>query len=193
MRITKKVGVLLIFFISSIVCMGDAGSGDNNLTITKDIKFEVEVGTVVDLDLDPVDINFGNIVRNSNDTVTRTSYLKFKQAFTEDNKVTTSFPEAVGQNTSDEYAKFELEYQQPKEEKPKEATTEKTTLPVYIKKIKDMLVKKGEIQIPITAEIRGVPKDQKLGLYKKNIKMNVITTPVDPAKAIRTSGQGGMR
>ena len=193
MRVVKKVGVLLMFLIFSVVCIGNVGSGDNNLVITKDINFEVEVGTVIDLDLDPVDINFGNIVRNSNDTVTRTSYLKFKQAFTEDNKVTTSFPEAASQNANEEYAKFDLDYQPPKEEKPKEATTEKTTLPVYIKKVKDMLVRKGEIQIPITAEIRGVPKDQKLGLYKKNIKMNVMTTPIDPAKAVRTSGEGGMR
>lgn len=192
MRVVKKVGVLLMFLISSVACMGDAGSGDNNLVITKDINFEVEVGTVIDLDLDPVDINFGNIVRNSNDTVTRTSYLKFKQAFTKDNKVTTSFPEETNKDVNNEYAMFELDYQQP-EEKPKEATTEKTTLPVYIKRVKDMLVRKGEIQIPITAEIRGVPKDQKLGLYKKNIKMNVMTTPIDPAKAVRTSGEGGMR
>lgn len=192
MRVVKKVGVLLMFLISSVACMGDAGSGNNNLTITKDIKFEVEVGTVIDLDLDPVDINFGNIVRNSNDTVTRTSYLKFKQAFKEDNKVTTSFPEETNKDVNNEYAMFELEYQQP-EEKPKEATTEKTKLPVYIKKVKDMLVRKGEIQIPITAEIRGVPKDQKLGLYKKNIKMDVMTTPIDPAKVVRTSGEGGMR
>lgn len=193
MRVVKKVGVLLMFLIFSVVCIGNVGSGDNNLVITKDINFEVEVGTVIDLDLDPVDINFGNIVRNSNDTVIRTSYLKFKQAFTEDNKVTTSFPEENSKDTNNEYAMFDLDYQPPKEEKPKEATTEKTTLPVYIKKVKDMLVRKGEIQIPITAEIRGVPKDQKLGLYKKNIKMNVMTTPIDPAKAVRTSGEGGMR
>ena len=183
MRVLKKISVFLMFLTSSVISI----SAGDHLTISKDIIFEVEVGTAIDLDLDPVDINFGNIVRNSNDTVTKTSYLKFKTAFTEDNKVKTYFPEGDLTPSDLNYAKFELEYQN----KANETYTDK--LPVYLQRINDMLVRKGEIQIPITAEIRGVDKNQRLGEYKKNIKMNVVTTPVNPTKALRTSGQGGMK
>lgn len=180
----KKVTVLLLFLTFSVI---GKGVTNDNLTITKDIKFEVEIGTAIDLDLNPVIIDFGNIVRNNNDTITKTEYLKFKNAFTQDNIVTTSFPNGDLNQADQDYGKFNLEYQNNKDE------SYQDILPVYIKKIRGMTVRQGEDKIPITAEIRGVGKDQRLGKYKKTIKMNVMMTPKAPINSIRTSGMGGMR
>ena len=197
-KIKNKVIAFLVFLIFTTVALGQMR---DNVVISKDIDFEIEIGTAIDLDLDPVYIDFGNLVRDNKDTITRTSYLKFKSVFQEDNLVTTSFPEEevgdTGNNLIDpNYAKFDLEYMlTPRDKEKQQGKVEdmKTKLPVYIQRIQGMTAKKGDIQIPITAEIRGVPKDQMLGRYYKAIKMNVETTPKNPIGAIRTSGQGGMR
>lgn len=197
-KIKNKVIAFLVFLIFTTVALGQMR---DNVVISKDIDFEIEIGTAIDLDLDPVYIDFGNLVRDNKDTITRTSYLKFKSAFQEDNLVTTSFPEEkvgdIGNKGIDpNYAKFDLEYvltPRNKEKQQEKVENMKTELPVYIQRIQGMTVKKGDIQIPITAEIRGVAKDQMLGRYYKAIKMNVETTPKNPIGAIRSSGQGGMR
>lgn len=178
----KKVTVLLLLLTFSVI---GKGAINNNLIITKDIEFQIEIGTVIGLD--PVDINFGDIVRGSNNTITKTEYLKFKTAFTQESKVTVEFTDKDLSPEDKNYGKFELEYQN----KDKETYDDK--LPVYIKRIKDMEVKTGEKQIPITAEIRGVPEDQRLGKYYKSIKINVITSLKDPITSARISGEGGMK
>lgn len=184
MQKLKKVTVLLLFLTFTLSAKGVT---NNNLAITKDINFEIEIGTGINLDLDPVIIDFGNIVRNSSDTITKMEYLKFNSAFAQDNIVTTSFPSGDLSPLDKEYAQFELEYQN------KENESYSDKLPVYIKRVKAMFVRQGEDKIPITAEIRGVPEKQRLGKYYKAIRMNVTTSPVNPIKSVRNPGEGGMR
>ena len=180
----KKVSVFLLFLTFFTMLRGAAS---DNLVITKDINFEVEIGTAIDLDLKPVIINFGNILRDNDDTITKTEYLKFNSAFLQDNMVTTSFPADDLSQSDQEYAKFELEYENKKDENYNDK------LPVHIKRVKAMLVRQGEDKIPITAEIRGVPENQRLGKYYKAIKMDVTTSPINPIKSMRSSGEGGMK
>ncbi len=183
----KKISVSLLFLILSTYSF--SSHRNNNLTITKDIEFEIEIKSSMSLDLDSTVLDFGNLVRDNKDTVTRTNYLKFKKSFDGDRKISVKFNESQSNNQDINYEKFTIDHEKKAENSASNGEIE--TLDVYIKKVNDFYLKKGEVKIPITGEIREVPKNARLGKYEKTIKATVYDTVIDPTKVLKGK-QGGM-
>lgn len=136
-------------------------------TATAEIEFELEVTDTVKVE--PVYLDFGNILKNSNTLNTAQSYFNLSAGFKQDMLITTTYSEGVQVG---EYTKIDV---------PKQGGKSTDKLDVYLYNIKDRVLSSGEYKIPIIGEIREVG-DIELGKYEKTIKMDVIITPISPTK-----------
>ncbi|MGL5208440.1 hypothetical protein [Cetobacterium sp.] len=136
-------------------------------TATAEIEFELEVTDTVKVE--PVYLDFGNILKNSNTLNTAQSYFNLSTGFKQDMLITTTYNEGVQVG---EYTKIDV---------PKQGGKPTDKLDVYLYNIKDRVLSSGDYKIPIIGEIREVG-DIELGKYEKTIKMDVIITPISPTK-----------
>lgn len=136
---------------------------------TKEIEFTLEV--LDGVNVEPLWLDFGNILKNSNNLYTAQSYLNIEGKFQEESYISTFFDEGVKEEN---YTKLEVGL-----EENQNITNDK--IDVYIKNVENQIIKQGDTKIPIIGEIRSVG-DIKLGRYSKNVRMNVIITPISPIK-----------
>lgn len=139
-------------------------------TTTKEIEFTLEV--LESVGVEPLWLDFGNILKNSNFLYKAQSYLNIEGKFKEDMYVSTSFDEGIREG---DYTKIQIGL----ENTTNSSTNEK--LDVYIKNMEKQIIKMDETKLPVLGEIRNVGNIE-LGKYNKTIKMNVVLTPVSPIK-----------
>lgn len=146
--------------------------GTNLLAITPDvptatvnITFNLEVTDTIKVD--PVYLDFGNILKNSSELHTAQSYFNLSAGFQQDMLVSTSFNDGVNDGR---YTKVEVN---------KADGISSDVLNVYLHNIENKILKSGEYKIPVIGEIREVG-DIALGKYEKTIKMNVEIQPILP-------------
>lgn len=182
-KLIERLGrVCFFFFISSLTsfAIGEHTSS-NSLTISKNLDFEIEIESALDVDLNPVDLDFGDLVRGTTQKKVAQGDLKFNSGFNSDVKISIDYDKTNDKIPSDTtYAMYQIKHEDVKGEK----ITENDTLDVYIKRVKDVVMKKGEMKIPIIGEIRGVSKEAKLGKYSDKITATVFVTPIDPTNKI---------
>lgn len=162
-------------------------TSSNSLVITKDINFEIEVQSSINVGVDPVELDFGSIPRNSKQKITKTGDLKFKTAFKNDMLVKVDY-DKNGDLTPDDakYAKYQIEYANKNDEKYDDK------IDIYLQRVKDRTLKQGDIKIPIVGEIREV-ENVRLGEYKKTINATVFVTPISPTEnVINPNARGGV-
>lgn len=163
MKKTKLFSIILKFLYgTSLLAMTS-----DIPTTTVDIKFDLEVTDTVKVE--PVYLDFGNILKNSNQKVTAQSYFNLSGGFEQDMLVSTSYNE--GQSEGD-YTKVEV---------PKLNGGSSDKLDVYLYNIKNRILSSGEYKIPVIGEIREVGNIE-LGKYEKTLKMNVEIQPISPIK-----------
>lgn len=136
-------------------------------TAVAEVEFELEVTDTIKVE--PVYLDFGNILKNSKTLNTAQSYFNLSASLKEDMLISTTYSEGT---KSDDYTKIEIFKQGGK-------PTDK--LEVYLYNIKNSILSSGDYQIPIIGEIREV-KDIELGKYEKTIRMNVELKPISPIK-----------
>lgn len=136
-------------------------------TTTVDIKFDLEVTDTIKVE--PVYLDFGNILKNSNTLNTAQTYFNLSGAFQQDMLINTSYSDGVVEG---EYTRVEI---------PRLNGISNDKLSVYLHNIKNRVLSSGEYRIPIVGEIREVG-DIELGRYEKTIKMEVLAIPVLPSK-----------
>lgn len=186
-----KISFGLMLFIFFFTTTHDSKAvqthtSSNSLVITKDIKFEIEVQSSLNVGVDPVELDFGSIQRNSRETIKKEGDLKFKAAFDKDVQVRVEYEKAGDLMQNDpNYAKYQIEYVN------KDGEKYDDKIDVYLQRVKDKTLKQGEVKIPIVGEIREVG-NVRLGEYKKTIKADVYVTPVSPTEnRINSNGRGG--
>ena len=156
----KKIIIFLMLYSSTL----GNHTIDNSLIITKDINFEVQIQDGVSIE--GAYLDFGNLLRGSEEKIERDDFISFKSSFENDVIVNISFNDEDLSYSDENFSKFLMK---------KEGSEEiNEGLEVYIKKIESYTLKKGEVDIPIKGEIRGVPKELELGRYKKTINTNVM-------------------
>lgn len=166
----KKYRSLILLFSIILKFLNVEASVLNNLNIpttTVDIEFNLEVTDTVKVE--PVYLDFGNILKNSNRLNTAQSYFNLSAGFQQDVLISTSYKDGV---VDGEYTKITIE-------KPNAAPSDR--LDVYLYNIKDQILSRGEYKIPIIGEIREVG-DIELGKYEKTTRMDVIIQPISPIK-----------
>lgn len=183
-------GLMLFIFFFTTIHKSKAvqtHTSSNSLVITKDINFEIEVQSSINVGVDPVELDFGSIPRNSKQKITKTGDLKFKTAFKNDMLVKVDY-DKNGDLTPDDtkYAKYQIEYANKNDEKYDDK------IDVYLQRVKDRTLKQGDIKIPIVGEIREVG-NVRLGEYKKTINATVFVTPISPTEnVINPNARGGV-
>lgn len=169
MKIFKKnmlfFTIILNFLLINSLLIAKVVNGVEVPTATREIEFELEVQDTINVE--PVYLDFGNILKNSKDMVTANSYFKLAGAYAQDMFLSTSFE---GGTIEGFYTKFQVF---------REGNTSGDSLDVYLYNIDSRILSSGETKIPVVGEIREV-SDIALGKYEKTVKMNVIITPVSP-------------
>lgn len=166
MKRSRNIILLFSIFLKFLNIEASILKNPNIPTTRVDINFELEVTD--SLKVDPVYLDFGNILKNSNDLHTARSYFNLSGAFKQDMLVSTNYSEGKIEGA---YTKIQV----PK----KEAGLPTDVLEVYLKNIKSRIFSTGEYRIPIDGEIRQVGNIG-LGKYEKTIEMNVEVQPVSP-------------
>lgn len=183
-------GLMLFIFFFTTTHESKAAqthTSSNSLVITKDINFEIEVQSSLNVGVDPVELDFGSIQRNSKETIRKEGDLKFKTAFKNDVQVKVEY-DKNGDSTPEDakYAKYQIEYVN------KDGEKYDDKIDIYLERVKDRTMKQGEVKIPIVGEIREVG-NVRLGEYKKTIDATVYVTPVSPTEnIINPNGRGGV-
>lgn len=164
MKIYRNIILSFSIFLKFLNVEASILKNSNVPITTKDIEFELEVTD--SLKVDPVYLDFGNILKNSNKLNTAQSYFCLSGAFKQDMLVTTNYSEGAREG---EYTKIQV----PK----KDSESSSDILDVYLKNINSSILSTGEYKIPVVGEIRKVG-DISLGKYEKTIRMNVEIQPV---------------
>lgn len=155
--------IILNFIIVNIIY----GVNSVNLPITtENIEFELEVLDTVKVE--PVFLDFGNILKNSNVLQTKVTYFNLAGAYKQDMLLTTKYSEGTVEG---EYTKIQV--------LKKKSGIAADVLDVYLYNINSRILTTGEYKIPIIGEIREV-KDIGLGEYEKTIRMDVELQPISP-------------
>lgn len=163
MKIYRNIILLFSIFLKFLNVEASILKNSNIPTTTKEIEFELEVTD--SLKVDPVYLDFGNILKNSRDKQTSLAYFNLATTYDQNMLVTTSYQEGTIEG---DYTKIQV----PK----KENGSAKDILDVYLYNLKSQTLSAGEHKIPIIGEIRSVG-DISLGKYEKTVKMNVIINP----------------
>lgn len=187
-KISFSLMLFMFFFIivSNIKAVGTHTS-ENSLVITKDINFEIQVLSSLAVGVDPVELDFGDIQRNSKNLITKEAPLKFKAAFENDVEITVEYDSIEDLMAGDlYYAKYQIT--------PVDISdvTENDKIDVYLKRVKAITLQKGDMSIPIIGEIREVG-NVKLGEYKKTIEATVYATPISPIEGKVFFTEGGIK
>lgn len=135
-------------------------------TTTKEIEFELEVTD--SLKVEPVYLDFGNILKNTKEKQTSIAYFNLSTTYEQNMLVTTSYPEG---DVEGDYTKIKV----PKKENPSSTDV----LDVYLYNLSSQNLSAGSYKIPVIGEIREV-KNVGLGKYERTIKMDVLIQPVLP-------------
>lgn len=165
MKKNRNIILLFSIFLKFLNVEASILKNSNIPTTTKEIKFELEVTD--SLKVDPVYLDFGNILKNSNDKQTSLAYFNLATTYDQNMLVTTSYQDQDGTVEGD-YTKIKV----PK----KENGNSEDVLDVYLYNLKSQTLNAGEHKIPIIGEIRSVGNIS-LGKYEKTVKMNVIINP----------------
>lgn len=165
MRRGRNIVLLFSIFLKGLNVEASVLKNSNVPTTTKEIKFELEVTD--SLKVDPVYLDFGNILKNSSDLRIAQSYFDLSGTFKKDMLITTSYSEG---DVEGDYTKIQLV---------KNENGVMNILEVYLKNLKSKILSSGEYKVPIVGEIRKVG-DISLGKYEKTIKMNVEIQPISP-------------
>lgn len=139
-------------------------------TTRKEIEFTLEV--LDSVHVEPLWLDFGNILKNSNKLYKAQSYLNIEGKFQGENYITTSFNGGVKEG---DYTKLQIELDNSTSSIPNKS------LDVYIKNIENQIIKPGDTKIPIIGEVRSVGNIE-LGKYSRTVRMDVIMTPISPIK-----------
>lgn len=187
-KISLNLMLFMFFFIvtSNVKAVG-SHTAENSLVITKNIDFEIEVLSSLAVGVEPVELDFGDIQRNTKDLIKKETPLKFKAAFDRDVQITVEYTTTDDLMIGDpNYAKYQIT--------PVDMTNvnENDKIDVYLKRIKDFALQKGNVSIPIVGEIREVG-NIKLGEYKKTIEATVYATPVSPIEGKSFFTKGGIK
>ena len=165
----KNRNIVLLFgiFLKFLNIEASILKNSNVPTTTVSIDFELEVTD--SLKVDPVYLDFGNILKNSNHRITAQSYFNLSKVADQDMLISTSYNEG---KLEGDYTKIEV---------PKLNGGSSDKLDVYIYNIKDRILSSGEYKIPVVGEIREVGNIE-LGQYEKTLRMNVVIQPISPIK-----------
>lgn len=163
MKKIKLFSIILNFLYGTSIL----ATTSNIPTTTVDIKFDLEVTDTVKVE--PVYLDFGNILKNSDRLNTAQSYFNLSAGFQQDMLITTSY---VGGTVEGDYTKIVV---------PRLNGNSSDKLDVYLHNIKNRILVSGDYKIPIVGEIRKVDNIE-LGKYEKTIKMDVEIQPVLPIK-----------
>lgn len=169
MRKASRKSIFFSIILSFLIIKNHLNGMTNTLNIPvaeKRIEFELEVTDSIKVD--PVHLDFGNILKNNQDIQTATSYYLLSSTYNDDMFIKTSFREG---EKAQEYTKIKV----PK----KQNGLEKDYIDVYLKNLENRILPSGEYKVPIMGEIRGVG-DISLGEYEKTVVMDVEITPVSP-------------
>lgn len=159
--------MILSFLLINNLVVAKIINGVEVPTTTKEIEFELEVIDTVKIE--PVHLDFGNILKNSTKLIGTTSYFELSGAYLQDMFISTSFQNGIEDG---DYTKFEVF---------REGMSSGDFLNVYLYNIKPRILSSGETRIPIVGEIREVG-DIALGKYEKIVVMDIIIAPVSPIK-----------
>lgn len=168
-KITKQM--LLCFFtiilkaLNPINVNASLVTGKSIPTTTKLIEFELQVTDSILVD--PIYLDFGNIVKNSNDIKTANSFFYLSSSYANEMLVSSEYMGGVKEG---EYTKFQVY---------KKGELSGDYLDVYLHNIAPRSLSPGENKVPIVGEIRGVG-DVALGKYEKTVQMEVIIQPINP-------------
>lgn len=170
MKKSRNMILLFSIFLKFLNVEASILKNSNVPTTTKEIEFELEVTD--SLKVDPVYLDFGNILRNSKDKRTSVAYFNLATTYTHDMLVSTSYQEG---NIEGEYTKIEV---------PKKGDVNNlNVLDVYLYNLNSQKLSAGLHKIPIIGEIREVGNIS-LGKYEKTIKMDVMIQPISPIKSL---------
>lgn len=178
MRIELKyiLRIILIWLVTvlvfNIIAYGE------NLEITNEINFEIilEDGIAIE----PAQLDFGDLIRGTEQIVTRKDKLKFKTSFENNMIVDVKFSENDDLTPDDfDYAKIKVFVEDEIEEK------NENYIEVYLKRVQKYLLEASEVEIPIEGEIRKISDDIKLGKYSKTINITVFVSSEDPSLSIK--------
>ncbi|WP_448820823.1 hypothetical protein [Cetobacterium sp.] len=167
MKKNRNIILLFSIFLKFLNIEASLLKNSDIPTATVDIRFDLEVTDTVKVE--PVYLDFGNILKNSNKLNTAQSYFNLSASFRQDMIVSTSYDTGTLEG---EYTKITIA---------KADGTPSDKLDVYLHNIKDRILSKGEYKIPIVGEIREVG-NVSLGKYEKTIKMNVEIQPISPIR-----------
>lgn len=168
----KSRNIILLFsiFLKFLNTEASILKNSNVPTTTVDIEFELEVTD--SLKVDPVYLDFGNILKNSKDKQTSVAYFKLATTYNQNMLVTTSYQGGVMEG---DYTKIQV----PK----KENGSATDILDVYLYNLRSQSLSAGSYKIPVIGEIRNVGNIS-LGAYEKTVTMDVIIQPMSPIKSL---------
>lgn len=174
----KRIIYLISFLFIITLLTAEEHRSDNSLTVTKNIDFSIEITDGIAIN--PAEINFGSIVRGTKGVRKKTENLKFNTSFSEDVEIQIKFLEDLSPE-DEKFAKYKLilKNDENSNDAIEENTIEENTIDVYLEKIDKLYLRKGEVDIPINAEIREVRENIKLGMYEKNIQVYVFVQTID--------------
>lgn len=167
MKKNRNMILLFSIFLKFLNIEASILKNSNVPMTTVDINFELEVTD--SLKVDPVYLDFGNILKNSSSLNIAQSYFYLSGGFKQDMLVSTSYSDGTKEG---EYTKVIVS---------KLNGTNLDKLDVYLYNIKDRVLSSGEYRIPVIGEIREVGNVE-LGKYEKTIKMNVEIQPISPIR-----------
>ena len=164
-RMRKNRNIILLFSIFLKFLDIEASILKNSIvpTTTENIEFELEVTDT--LKVDPVYLDFGNILRNSKNKKTSVAYFNLSSSYDQNMLVSTSYLDG---SIEGEYTKIKVL----KKENPDVGDF----LDVYLYNLKSQNLNAGSHKIPIMGEIREVGNIA-LGEYEKTITMEVEINP----------------
>lgn len=165
MKIIFRKGVLYIFLILNFLLV-NISNAQYPIT-TSAINFEVVVEDSIDTGIEGGKLDFGNILKNSNQLQTARGNIRFKTSLDKKMSITATFRDG---EEAGEYIKFKLF---------KDGGNSGDSLNVYLQKIEKVILLKDEDKIPIMGEIREVGNIP-LGRYEKTIKVDLNVSPVSP-------------
>lgn len=169
MRKSSKKSIFFSVVLNFLILKNYLNGMTNNLNIPvaeKKIEFELEVTD--SLKVDPVHLDFGNILKNTQDIQTATSYYLLSGTYKDSMFVKTSFRN--GEKLQD-YTKVKITK--------KENATKEDFIDVYLKNLENRVLPSGEYKIPVMGEIRNVGNIA-LGAYEETVIMDVEITPILP-------------
>lgn len=168
MKRNRNIILLFSVFLKFLYIEASILKNSNIPTTTVNINFELEVTD--SLKVDPVYLDFGNILKNSNEKQTSMTYFNLSTTYNQDMLVTTSYQ---GGDIDGNYTRIKV----PK----KENGNTSDILDVYLYNLNSQNLNAGSYKIPIIGEIRSVG-DISLGEYERTITMDVIVQPISPIK-----------